>query len=95
MTQQSPIGILDGNTLEELARIICGDEHLYYRKGFEIARFLEHAGWQARHVSFDLIPHMALRLATAHAQFVDTRTERQDSLAEQAVARISRVRPWI
>lgn len=46
MTQQSTIGILDGNTLEELARVICGDEHLYYRKGFEIARFLEHAGWQ-------------------------------------------------
>ncbi|MEU1675324.1 hypothetical protein ABZ752_25350 [Streptomyces roseifaciens] len=46
MIPQSPLGILDGNTLEELARVICGDEHLYYRKGFEIARFLEQAGWQ-------------------------------------------------
>jgi hypothetical protein len=46
MTPQSPLGILDANTLEELARVICGDEHLYYRKGYEIARFLEHAGWQ-------------------------------------------------
>ncbi|MFB7465217.1 hypothetical protein ACFCZ1_17295 [Streptomyces sp. NPDC056224] len=46
MTAQSPLGILDANTLEELARVICGDDHLYYRKGFEIARFLEHAGWQ-------------------------------------------------
>ncbi|MFD8391630.1 hypothetical protein ACFV2N_21155 [Streptomyces sp. NPDC059680] len=46
MTPQPPLGILDANTLEELARVICGDEHLYYRKGYEIARFLEHAGWQ-------------------------------------------------
>ncbi|MFD8936137.1 hypothetical protein ACFV0R_12920 [Streptomyces sp. NPDC059578] len=46
MTAQSPLGILDTNTLEELARVICGDDHLYYRKGYEIARFLEHAGWQ-------------------------------------------------
>ncbi|MER7538329.1 hypothetical protein ABTX77_26560 [Streptomyces sp. NPDC097704] len=46
MTPHSPLGILDANTLEELARVICGDEHLYYRKGYEIARFLEHAGWQ-------------------------------------------------
>ncbi|MGW2406046.1 hypothetical protein ACWCXK_16115 [Streptomyces sp. NPDC001739] len=37
---------MDANTLEELARVICGDEHLYYRAGFEIARFLEHAGLQ-------------------------------------------------
>ncbi|MCZ0982376.1 hypothetical protein O1L60_35240 [Streptomyces diastatochromogenes] len=46
MTPHCPLGILDANTLEELARVICGDEHLYYRKGYEIARFLEHAGWQ-------------------------------------------------
>lgn len=45
MTPQSPLGILDANTLDELARVICGDDHLYYRKGFEISRFLEHAGW--------------------------------------------------
>lgn len=36
---------LDGNTLKELARVICGDDHLYYRRGFEIAQFLESAGW--------------------------------------------------
>ncbi|CAM5625646.1 hypothetical protein STANM337S_05979 [Streptomyces tanashiensis] len=46
MTPHCPLGILDANTLEELARVIRGDEHLYYRKGYEIARFLEHAGWQ-------------------------------------------------
>ncbi|MFF4393775.1 hypothetical protein ACFY0G_44805 [Streptomyces sp. NPDC001552] len=46
MTTQSPLGILDANTLEELARVICGDDHLYYRKGFQIERFLERAGWQ-------------------------------------------------
>ncbi|MER5784457.1 hypothetical protein ABT104_22470 [Streptomyces mobaraensis] len=46
MNPQSPLGVLDGNTLEELARVVCGDDHLYYRKGFEIARFLENAGWQ-------------------------------------------------
>jgi hypothetical protein len=46
MTPQSPLGILDTNTLEELARVICGDDHLYYRKSYEIAQFLERAGWQ-------------------------------------------------
>ncbi|MFJ9899780.1 DUF4145 domain-containing protein [Streptomyces sp. NPDC091280] len=46
MTPQSPLGILDANTLEELARVICGDDHLYYRKSYEITQFLERAGWQ-------------------------------------------------
>ncbi|MFF4990239.1 hypothetical protein ACFY19_23870 [Streptosporangium saharense] len=46
MTPESPLGVLDINTLEELARVICGDDHLYYRKGFEIAGFLKRAGWQ-------------------------------------------------
>lgn len=46
MTHQPPLGSLDANTLGELARVICGDDNLYYRKGYEIARFLEHAGWQ-------------------------------------------------
>ncbi|MEV0276489.1 hypothetical protein AB0I22_08920 [Streptomyces sp. NPDC050610] len=46
MTQETTVlGRLDGNTLKELARVICGDEHLYYRRGFEIAEFLESAGW--------------------------------------------------
>ncbi|GAB1340243.1 hypothetical protein ACE1SV_68330 [Streptomyces sp. E-15] len=45
MTQETVLGPLDGNTLKELARIICGDDHLYYRRGFEIAQFLENAGW--------------------------------------------------
>ncbi|MCB5911064.1 hypothetical protein [Streptomyces pinistramenti] len=46
MTQETILGRLDGNTLKELARVICGDEHLYYRRGFEIAQFLENAGWR-------------------------------------------------
>jgi hypothetical protein len=46
MTQESVLGQLDGNTLKELARVICGDEHLYYRRGFEIGQFLENAGWR-------------------------------------------------
>ncbi|MCW7985381.1 hypothetical protein XF35_08620 [Streptomyces platensis subsp. clarensis] len=46
MTQESTLGPLDGNTLKELARVICGNDHLYYRRGFEIAQFLEAAGWQ-------------------------------------------------
>lgn len=45
MTQETVLGPLDGNTLKELARVICGDDHLYYRRGFEIAQFLENAGW--------------------------------------------------
>ena len=45
MTQQSTLGSLDANTLEELARVICGDDNLYYRKGHELARFLENADW--------------------------------------------------
>ncbi|MBX7554383.1 hypothetical protein K1Y78_42210 [Streptomyces sp. tea 10] len=36
---------LDTNTLKELARVICGDDHLFYRRAFEIAQFLENAGW--------------------------------------------------
>ncbi|MEV0937742.1 hypothetical protein ACIBMX_48730 [Streptomyces phaeochromogenes] len=46
MTQQPVLGPLDTNTLEEIARVICGDDHLYYRKGYEIGRFLERAGWK-------------------------------------------------
>ncbi|MDI3404011.1 hypothetical protein [Streptomyces cavernicola] len=46
MTQESVVGTLDGNTLKELARVICGDDHLYYRRGFEIAQFLENSGWR-------------------------------------------------
>ncbi|QKW28019.1 hypothetical protein HUT11_19250 [Streptomyces seoulensis] len=45
MTHETVLGPLDGNTLKELARVICGDDHLYYRRGFEIAQFLENAGW--------------------------------------------------
>ncbi|MFD0257195.1 hypothetical protein ACFVH7_02775 [Kitasatospora indigofera] len=37
---------LDENTLEELARVVAGDDDLYYRRGFEIAGFLRRAGWQ-------------------------------------------------
>ncbi|GAA2750362.1 MULTISPECIES: hypothetical protein [Kitasatospora] len=37
---------LDENTLEELARVVAGDDDLYYRRGFEIAAFLKRAGWQ-------------------------------------------------
>lgn len=39
-------GLLDTNTLKELARVICGDDHLFYRRAFEIAQFLENAGWR-------------------------------------------------
>ncbi|MEV6946951.1 hypothetical protein AB0N07_34320 [Streptomyces sp. NPDC051172] len=46
MTQDSILGPLDGNTLKELARVICGDDHLYYRRGFEIAHFLANSGWR-------------------------------------------------
>ncbi|MFD7585667.1 hypothetical protein ACFV84_09600 [Kitasatospora sp. NPDC059811] len=36
---------LDENTLTELARVVAGDDDLYYRRGFEIAGFLKRAGW--------------------------------------------------
>ncbi|MFC1443129.1 hypothetical protein ABUW04_33315 [Streptacidiphilus sp. N1-10] len=45
MTEQPLIGILDGNTLEELARVICGDDNLLYRQGWELPEFLKRAGW--------------------------------------------------
>ncbi|CAL9485377.1 hypothetical protein SUDANB171_03117 [Streptomyces sp. enrichment culture] len=42
----SIIGRLDENTVAELARVICGDDSgLYYRKGWELERFLRKAGW--------------------------------------------------
>ncbi|WP_331748766.1 hypothetical protein [Streptomyces chartreusis] len=46
MTHQSALGHLDTNTLREIARVICGDDHLYYRKGYEIEHFLKRAGWK-------------------------------------------------
>ncbi|WP_411141268.1 hypothetical protein [Streptomyces sp. x-80] len=46
MMQETVLGPLDGNTLKELARVICGDDNLYYRRGFEITQFLENAGWR-------------------------------------------------
>lgn len=37
---------LDDNTLEELARLICGDDDgPIYRKGYELPRLLQRAGW--------------------------------------------------
>ena len=35
---------LDDNTLQQLARLICGDD-AYYRRTFELERFLKNAGW--------------------------------------------------
>jgi hypothetical protein len=38
---------LDDNVLERLASLICGDDSTpYYRKGFEIEKFFEAAGWR-------------------------------------------------
>lgn len=36
---------LDTNTLKELARVICGDDHLYYRGIRDLKLFFENAGW--------------------------------------------------
>lgn len=36
---------LDTNTLKELARVICGDDHLYYRGVRDLIRFFANAGW--------------------------------------------------
>lgn len=37
---------LDGNVLEELAGLICGDDgSAWYRRGFEIEKFFRAAGW--------------------------------------------------
>ncbi|MFE0930922.1 hypothetical protein ACFW4O_35210 [Streptomyces mutabilis] len=45
MTHETSLGPLDSNTLKELARVICGDDYPYYRRGFEITQFLENSGW--------------------------------------------------
>ncbi|MBE8477387.1 hypothetical protein [Streptomyces justiciae] len=45
-TQGAMSAPLDTNTLKELARVICGDDHLFYRRAFEIAHFLQNAGWR-------------------------------------------------
>jgi hypothetical protein len=37
---------LDDNTLEEIARIICGDDGPVYRQGWDLPRFLQRAGWE-------------------------------------------------
>lgn len=37
---------LDGNVLENVADLVCGDDGTaYYRRGFEIVKFFEAAGW--------------------------------------------------
>jgi hypothetical protein len=36
---------LDDNTLEELARLICGDDGPVYRRGYELPKLLQRAGW--------------------------------------------------
>jgi hypothetical protein len=45
MTHETSLGPLDSNTLKELARVICGDDYPYYRRGFEITQFLRNSGW--------------------------------------------------
>lgn len=37
--------VLDIATLKELARVICGDDDLYYRTGRDISEFFTRAGW--------------------------------------------------
>ncbi|WP_329521872.1 hypothetical protein [Spirillospora sp. NBC_01491] len=37
---------LDDKTLQEIARLICGDDGPHYRQGRELARFLDDAGWK-------------------------------------------------
>lgn len=36
---------LDDTTLDEIARLVCGDDVLVYRKGWEIHEFLKRAQW--------------------------------------------------
>ncbi|MET8473585.1 hypothetical protein ABZY90_17980 [Streptomyces sp. NPDC006422] len=43
--QAAAITALDTNTLKELARVICGDDELYYRGVRDLVRFFENAGW--------------------------------------------------
>ncbi|WLQ37741.1 hypothetical protein P8A18_31775 [Streptomyces castrisilvae] len=49
MTQTHAAAIaapLDTNTLKELVRVLCGDDHLLYRPAYKISEFLENAGWR-------------------------------------------------
>ncbi|MQS14790.1 hypothetical protein F7Q99_21625 [Streptomyces kaniharaensis] len=45
-TTAPDISQLDVATLKELARVICGDDDLYYRSGRDISEFLTRAGWE-------------------------------------------------
>ncbi|MGH3708668.1 MAG: hypothetical protein ACRDRQ_11305 [Pseudonocardiaceae bacterium] len=36
---------LDDNTLDELARLICGDDGPVYREGYKLPKLLKRAGW--------------------------------------------------
>lgn len=38
--------LLDDNTLDEIARLICGDDGPVYRQGWQLPIFLQHAGWE-------------------------------------------------
>ncbi|WP_028934840.1 hypothetical protein [Pseudonocardia spinosispora] len=37
---------LDGNVLDGIATLICGDDTDYYRAGYQIAKFFRAAGWR-------------------------------------------------
>ena len=37
--------VFDENTLDELATLICGDDGPYYRRGYQLSKLLERAGW--------------------------------------------------
>ncbi|MFG2049583.1 hypothetical protein ACGFIW_19385 [Micromonospora sp. NPDC048935] len=37
---------IDDNTLDEIARIACGDDYPVYRRGAELPKLLQQAGWE-------------------------------------------------
>lgn len=45
-TRGEVVNQLDDNTLDEIARLICGDDGPVYRQGWELPRFLQRAGWE-------------------------------------------------
>ncbi|WP_431967335.1 hypothetical protein [Actinacidiphila sp. bgisy160] len=91
MTQHgtaAALGQLDANTLEEIARVICGDDNLYYRKGWEISRFFINAGWEGV-PAFDA----EFRRDWAKERLTERRT--QPAALEQVLLRLADPREYL
>ncbi|MGH8883685.1 MAG: DUF4145 domain-containing protein [Egibacteraceae bacterium] len=88
MPADAPQVTLDGNTLDRIARLICGDDTSpRYRKGYELPKFFRGAGW-------DNVPgHDGYRKDWTLEQLLERKDE-QDAL-RQVLLRLADPREYL